>query len=66
MSEKKSSSFDECFVCLRRQDEQKNFLRLSVCLDIWLYVRTWIFAVDTMTFEGVSGFKQNLVGVFYV
>ena len=36
--------------------------RLSGCLA----VRTWILAVDTITFEGVSGSKQNLVGVFYV
>ena len=37
---------------------KKNF-RLSVCLSGSL-------AVDPITFEGVSGFKQNLVGVFYV
>ena len=29
-------------------------------------VRMWTFHVDTITFEGVSGSKQNLVGVFYV
>ena len=28
-------------------------------------VRTWNFHVDIITFEGVSGSKQNLVGVFY-
>ena len=39
---------------------------LSVCLEVWLYIRTWTFAVDTITFEGVSGSKQNLVGVFYL
>ena len=39
---------------------------LSVCLSIRTYVRTWTFHVDTITFEGVSGSKQNLVGVFYV
>ena len=43
---------------------------LSVCLSgctyVCTYVRTWILAVDTIIFEGVSGFKQNLVGVFYV
>ena len=27
---------------------------------------TWTFAVDTIIFEGVSGSKQNLMGVFYV
>ena len=27
------------------------------------YVRTWTFHVGTITFEGVSGSKQNLVGV---
>ena len=72
---KKFSPFDECswFVCLRRQNKQKKFrlsvwlsVCLSVCLDVWLYVRTWTFHVDTITFEGVSGSKQNLVGVFNV
>ena len=38
----------------------------SVCLSVWMYVRTWTFHVGTITFEGVSGSKQNLVGVFYV
>ena len=38
----------------------------SVCLPVWMYVRTWTFHVDTITFEGVSGSKQNLVGVFHV
>ena len=38
----------------------------SVCLSVWMYVRTWTFLVDTITFEGVNGSKQNLVGVFYV
>ena len=44
---------------------KKNF-RLSVCLDVWMYVRAWTFHVDTITFEGVSGSKQNWVGVLYV
>ena len=39
--------------------------KISVCLS-GLYVRTWTFHVDTITFEGVSGSKQNLAGVFYV
>ena len=62
MSEKKISLFDKCscFVCLRKQNKQTKFP--SVCL----YVRTWTLDVDTITFEGVSGYKQNLVGVFYV
>ena len=38
----------------------------SVCLSVWIYVRTWTFHVDTITFEGVSGSKWNSVGVFYV
>ena len=60
---KKFSPFDDCscFLCLRRQNKQKKF-RLSVCLP----VRTWTFHVDTITFEEVSGSKQNLVGVFYI
>ena len=37
-----------------------------VCLSVWLYVRTWILAVGTITLKGVSGSNQNLVGVFYV
>ena len=58
MSEKKKFfPFDECscFVWLRRQKKQKKFP--SVCLS---------FHVDTETFEGISGSKQNLLGVFYV
>ena len=38
----------------------------SVCLSGYLAVRTWTFHVDTITFEGVSGSKQNLTDVFYV
>ena len=61
MSEKKKfSAFDECscFVCLRRENKQKT---ISVCLSV-----RGTFAVDTITFEGISGSKQKLVGVFYV
>ena len=39
---------------------------LDVCLDVWMYVHTWTFHVDTITFEGVSGSKKNLVAVFDV
>ena len=62
MSEKKNSPFDKCscFVCFRRQNKQK---KISVCLSVCLSVRTY---VDIITFEGVSGSKQNLVDVFYV
>ena len=56
-----------------RTSEKKNSLlltkqtkKISVCLSVCLAVRTWTFHVDTITFEGVSGSKQNLVGVFYV
>ena len=62
MSErKKFSPFDECscFVCLRRQNKQRKFF---VCMSVC----TWTFHVDTITFEGVSRSKQNLLGVFYV
>ena len=65
MSEKKKfSPFDKCscFVCLRRQKKQQ---KISVCLSVRTYVRTWIFHVDTITFEGVSGSKQNLVSSMY-
>ena len=66
MSKKeKFSLFDEfsCFVCLRRQNKRKKIsvrpsVRPSGCM--------WTYAVDTITFEGVSGSKRNLVGVFYV
>ena len=63
---KKISPFDECscFVRLRTQNKQKKLP--SVCLSVRTYVRTCILAVDPITFEGVSGFEQNLVGVFYV
>ena len=37
----------------------------SVCLSVRMYVRTWTLHVDTITFEGVSGSKQNLVGVYW-
>ena len=66
MSEKKFSPFDECscFVCLRRQNKQKKFpfVYLSGCLAVC----TWTLTVDTITVEGFSGSKQNLVAVFYV
>ena len=43
----------------------------SVCPSVWylsvcMYVRTWVPSVDTITFKGFSGSKQNLVCVFYV
>ena len=52
---------------LEDKTSKKNF-RLSVCpcLDVCTYVRTWTFHVDTITFGGASGSKQNLVGVFYI
>ena len=49
---------------LKDKSSKKKFP--SVCLSVCLYVRTWTFHVDTITFEGISGSKQNLVGVFYV
>ena len=69
MSEKeKFSPFAECSCLygLKDKTNKKNSVCLSVCLAVWLYIRTWILAVDTITFEGVSGPKQNLVGVFYL
>ena len=64
----KFSPFDKClFLCLRRQNKpKKNSVCLSVCLSGCTYVRTWTFHVDTITFEGVSGSKQNMVGDFHV
>ena len=63
MSEKKNSLlltnvYD--FYVLEDKTSQKNFR------PVWMYVRTWTFHVDTITFEGVSGSKQNSVGVFHV
>ena len=68
MSEKKILSFWRMFmICISyKTSKKKKKFRLSVCLDVWLYVRTWTFHMDTITFEGVSRSKQNLVGVFYV
>ena len=71
MSEKKNSLLltnVHDFYVLEEKTSQKKFPSdcLSVCLDVWMYVRTWTFHVDTITFEGVSGSKQNLVGVFHV
>ena len=55
------------FMYVRKQNKQKKIaVCLSVCLDFWLYEHTWTFAVDTITFNGISGSKQNLVGVFDV
>ena len=68
MSEKKNSLLltnVHILYVLEDKTSKKNF-RLSVCLSGCLAVRTWTFHVDTITFEGVSGSKQNLVGVFYV
>ena len=50
----------------KRSKKKFPFVCMSVCLSVWMYVRTWTFHVDTITFEGVSGSKQNLVSVFYV
>ena len=59
---KKFSPFEKCswFVCLRRQNKQKKSpsVCLSVCLDVWIYVRTWTFHVDKITFEGVANPKK--------
>ena len=56
------------FYVLEDKTSQKKFpsVCLAGCLDVWMYVRTWTFHVDTITFEGDSGSKQNLVGVFHV
>ena len=68
ISEKKNSllsiNVHDLYV-LEDKTSKKNF-RPSVCLSVWMYVRTLTFHVDTITFEGVSGSKQNLVGVFHV
>ena len=56
------------------EDKTSNKKFPSVCLSVWMFVWisvwmsgcTWTYAVHTITFEGVSGSKRNLVGVFYV
>ena len=55
------------FCMIIRQNKRKKIsVRPSVCLSVCLSGCTWTFALDTITFEGVCGSKQNLVGVFYV
>ena len=75
MSEKKNSllltNVHILYILEDKTSTQKNSsVYLSLCLDVCLSgclpVCTWTFDVDTITFEGVSGSKQNLVGVFYV
>ena len=70
MSEKKKNSLlltnAHVLYVLEDKTSKKISVRLSVCLSGCLAVRTWTFHVDTITFEGVSGSKQNLMGVFYV
>ena len=44
---------------------------MSACLSVrmCMYIRTYVrgfLVMDTITFKGFSGSKQNLVGVFYV
>ena len=63
MSEKKNLSFWWMFMfCMSQKTKQAKQKKNSVCLSVC----TWTFAEDTITFEGVSGSKQNMVGVFYV
>ena len=67
MSQKKNSLLltnVHVLYVLEDKTSTKNFP--SVCLSGCLAVRTWTFHMDFITFEGVSGSKQNLVGVFYV
>ena len=69
MSGKKKNSFHlinvHVLYDLEHKTSKKNF-RLSVWLSVCPSACTRTIAVDTITFEGVSGFKQNLLGVFYV
>ena len=37
---------------------------MSVCLSVRMYVVREFLVVDTKTFEGISGSKQNLLAVF--
>ena len=55
MSKKNSFLFMNVHVLLSEHKISKKKFRLPVCL-----------AVDTITFEGVSRSKRNLVGVFYL
>ena len=52
-----------------KNDEKFGFFEFwlwSRILTVCLSACTWTFSVDKITFEGVSGSKKNLVGVFYV
>ena len=42
--------------------KEREKIRPSVCLSVCLYVSS----VDAITFKGVTGYKKNLVGIFYV
>ena len=60
MSEKENSLLLTNVHVLYVLEDKKSKKKIRLC------VRTWTFPVDTIIFEGVSGSKQNLVGVFYV
>ena len=62
MTEKKNLLLKNVHVLYVLEDKTGKKKIPSVCL----YVRMRTFHVDTITFEGVSGSKQNFVGVFYV
>ena len=48
----------EIHILYGTQKRKKNFGCVSVCL--------YASSVDTITFEGVCGSKQKLVGIFYI
>ena len=49
---------------LERKTSTKKFP--YVYLSVRLSAGRWVLSVETITFEEVTGFKQNLVGVLYV
>ena len=51
------------FRMLRTQNKQKKFFAR---LPIRMYILRTFLAVDAITFEEVTEFKQNLVGIVYV
>ena len=64
--EKKLSPLDKCscVVCFRTQNKQTKFL--SLCLSACLYLcLLCVPSGGIITFKGISGSKQNWVGVFY-
>ena len=51
------------YVLEHKKKQKKIFVCMSACTYVCMYVHGFL-AVDTITFERVSGSKQNFVGFF--